>query len=71
LADAGLALGVTLPEYDATLFVDGLQAGNLLDAIANPIAADVALVPFALGFGALPLLEAGAINISEFASLIP
>jgi len=71
LADAGLALGVTLPEYDATLFVDGLQAGNLLDAIANPIAADVALVPFALGFGALPLLEAGAIDISEFASLIP
>jgi hypothetical protein len=42
-----------------------------VDAIANPIAADVALVPFALGFGALPLLEAGAINISEFASLIP
>ena len=26
---------------------------------------------FALGFGALPLVEAGAINISEFASLIP
>ena len=42
-----------------------------VDAIANPIAADVALVPFALGFGALPLLEAGAINISEFPSLIP
>ncbi|MDT5355773.1 MAG: hypothetical protein QOJ56_4305, partial [Mycobacterium sp.] len=71
LADAGLALVTTLPEYDATLFVDGLEAGNLLDAIANPIAADVALVPFALGFGDLPLLEAGAIDISEFASLIP
>jgi hypothetical protein len=71
LADAGLALVTTLPEYDATLFVDGLQAGNLLDAIANPIAADVALVPFGLGFGALPLLEAGAIDISQFASLIP
>jgi hypothetical protein len=71
LADAGLALGVTLPEYDATLFLDGLQAGNLLGAFADPIAADVALVPFALGFGALPLLEAGAIDISEFASLIP
>ncbi|MDT7721710.1 MAG: hypothetical protein QOE94_2721 [Mycobacterium sp.] len=51
--------------------MDGLEAGNLLDAIANPIAADVALVPFALGFGALPLLEAGAIDISEFAGLIP
>ncbi len=71
LADAGLALAVTLPEYDATLFLDGLQAGNVLDAFADPIAADVPLAPFALGFGALPLLEAGAINISEFASLIP
>jgi hypothetical protein len=60
-----------VPEYDATLFVDGLEAGNLLDAIANPIAADVPLVPFGLGFGALPLLEAGATDISEFASLIP
>jgi hypothetical protein len=71
LADAGLALVTTLPEYDATLFVDGLQAGSLLDAIADPIAADVALVPFGLGFGGLPLIEAGAINVSEFASLIP
>jgi hypothetical protein len=71
LADAALALGVSLPEYDAALFLDGLAAGNLLDAIANPIAADVALVPFALGFGILPLLEAGAIDISEFASLLP
>lgn len=51
--------------------MDGLEAGNLLAAIGDPIAADVALVPFALGFGALPLLEAGVINISEFASLIP
>jgi PE-PPE domain len=71
LADAGLTLGVTIPEYDATLFLDGLQAGNLLDAFAAPIAADVALVPFALGFGGLPLLEAVTIDISEFASLIP
>ncbi len=39
--------------------------------IGIPIAADVALVPFALGFGVLPVLEAGAINISEFAHLLP
>jgi hypothetical protein len=71
LADVGLALGVSLPQYDATLFLDGLQAGNLLDAFAAPIAADVALVPFAIGFGVLPVLEAGAINISEFTGLIP
>ncbi|GFG73869.1 PE-PPE domain-containing protein [Mycobacterium botniense] len=71
LADAALALGVTLPEYDATLFVEGVSAGNLLDAIGNPVAADVGLIPFALGFGLVPLVETGAITISEFASLIP
>ena len=71
LADAALALTITLPHYDATLFVDGLAAGNLLDALGNPIAADVALVPFTLGFGLLPAVEAGAIGISEFASLLP
>ncbi len=71
LADTALALGISVPEYDATLFIDGLQAGNLLDAIGNPIAADVALVPFVLGFGILPIVEAGAITVSEFASLIP
>ena len=69
LADSGLALIGTLPLYDATLFIDGLEAGNLIEAIGNPIAADVALVPFALGFGVLPVLEAAAINFSEFASL--
>jgi hypothetical protein len=53
------------------LAVDGLQAGSLLGAIADPIAADVSLVPSALGFGALPLLEAGAIDTGEFKSLIP
>ncbi|WP_428342837.1 PE-PPE domain-containing protein [Mycobacterium sp.] len=69
LADAGLALIGTLPAYDATLFIDGLEAGNLVEAIGNPIAADIALVPFALGFGVLPVVEAAAINYSEFASL--
>jgi hypothetical protein len=35
---------ITIPEYDASIFVDQLQAGNLLDAIGDPIAADVALL---------------------------
>ncbi|WP_293052803.1 PE-PPE domain-containing protein [Mycobacterium sp.] len=71
LADAALALATTLPQYDASLFVDELAAGNLLAAVGDPLAADVALGPFALGFGLLPLVEAGAIGISEFASLVP
>jgi len=71
LADIALALGTTLPQYDATLFFDELAAGNLLAAVGDPLAADVGLGPFALGFGLLPIVEAGAIGISEFASLLP
>jgi hypothetical protein len=58
-ADTLTALLTTLPAYDASLFTDQLQAGNLLDAVGDPFAADLALVPFAIGFGtALPILEA-------------
>jgi hypothetical protein len=72
LVDNALALGITLPQYDATLFVDGLQSGNLVDAIGLPIAADIGLVPYQLLFdGLFPIVEAGATTISEFADLIP
>jgi hypothetical protein len=46
-ADVANALLTTLPTYDVTLFSDGLEAGNVVDAIGNPIAADFALVPLA------------------------
>jgi PE-PPE domain len=72
LVDNALALGITLPQYDATLFVDGLQSGNLVDAIGLPIAADIGLVPYQLLFdGLFPIVEAGATTVSEFADLIP
>ncbi len=71
VADAGIALTTSLPAYDLTLFLDGLQDGNLLDAVGNPIAADLAIAPFALAIGLVPTLEAAAITVSEFGSLIP
>ena len=46
-ADVANALLTTLPTYDVTLFLNGLEAGNLIDAIGYPIAADEALVPLA------------------------
>jgi hypothetical protein len=58
IADTVTALTTTLPAYDATLFTDQLEAGNLLGAIGDPIAADLALVPFALFLGAGPLADA-------------
>jgi hypothetical protein len=51
IADVINALTTTLPAYDATLFFDQLQDGNLLDAIGLPIAANMALVPIAIGLG--------------------
>jgi hypothetical protein len=38
------ALTTALPAFDASLFTDQLEAGNLLGAIGDPIAADVALI---------------------------
>jgi PE-PPE domain len=70
VVDTALTLAITIPEYDANDFIDGLESGNLLNAIGDPIAADIGQIPFIIGFDALlPLLEAGAIDISEFTSL--
>ncbi|GFG76034.1 PE-PPE domain-containing protein [Mycobacterium botniense] len=57
-ADLALALGITLPAYDANLFVDGLEQGSLLNAVGDPIAADLGLVSFG-GF-----LELIAVNLA-------
>jgi hypothetical protein len=46
-ADVANALLTTLPTYDLTLFLNGLEAGSLVDAIGYPIAADEALLPLA------------------------
>jgi PE-PPE domain len=46
-ANVANALLTTLPTYDLTLFLNGLEAGNAIDAIGYPIAADEALVPLA------------------------
>ncbi|MGH3562757.1 MAG: PE-PPE domain-containing protein [Mycobacterium sp.] len=52
-ADTLNAIFTTLPAYDANIFVEQLEAGNLLAAIGDPIAADTALIPFAITFGML------------------
>ncbi len=71
IADTINALTTTLPAYDATLFVDELEAGNLLAAIGDPIAADVALVPFALFVGLGPITDAVEGTLLNIANLIP
>ncbi|BBX22530.1 hypothetical protein MTER_19410 [Mycolicibacter terrae] len=51
LADVFTALTVTLPAYDVAVFLDQLEAGNLIEAIGLPIAANMALIPIAIGLG--------------------
>src|SRR6201998_1297313 len=72
VADTVNALLTSLPSYDLNLFTDQLEAGNLLGAVGYPIAADLALVPFAFGYGAAaPVLEAAAGTLINLVDLIP
>ncbi len=71
IADTINALTTTLPAFDASLFLDQLEAGNLLAAIGDPIAADVALVPFAIFLGAGPITDAVEGTLLNIANLIP
>jgi hypothetical protein len=71
IADTINALTTTLPAYDASLSVDQLEAGNLLAAIGDPIAADVALIPFAIFLGAGPIMDAVEGTLLNIAGLIP
>jgi hypothetical protein len=72
VADTVTALLTSLPSYDINLFADQLEAGNLLGAVGDPIAADIALVPFAIGYGAAaPILEAAAGTLLNLVDLIP
>jgi hypothetical protein len=60
-----------LPAYDANIFTDQLEAGNLLGAILDPISADTALTPLNLLFGADSALIAAlgtAVNLAELFS---
>jgi hypothetical protein len=53
------------------LFVDQLEAGNLLGAIGDPIAAEFALVPFAIFLGAGPIVDAVEGTLLNLVDLIP
>lgn len=57
-ADIINALLTSVPAYDFELFVDNLQAGNLLDAIGLPIAADIGIITTFIGIEAEVLIDA-------------
>jgi hypothetical protein len=71
IADTVNALTTALPAFDISTFVDQLEAGNLIAAISDPIAADIALVPFALFLGLGPIADAVEGTLLNIAGLIP
>jgi PE-PPE domain len=70
-ADAVNVLLTSLPAYDANIFTDQLDAGNLLGAILDPMSANTALVPYDLFLGAADALFGTlgtAVNFAELFS---
>jgi hypothetical protein len=55
LLDVASALLITLPEIDYNEFTSELAAGNLMDAIGVPIAADLGIIPLALVGAVIPI----------------
>jgi hypothetical protein len=70
-ADVANALLTSLPAYDVSLFAQGLQAGDIIDAIGQPIAADTYLVPLAGAFETFAIVGQISTVIGDLASLIP
>jgi hypothetical protein len=74
-ADFATAALTSVPAYDGTLFVNGLaQAASgdpvgLINAVANPIAADVALFSVAGGFEGLVLIGATQSILDDLSSI--
>lgn len=69
-ADILLSLVTTLPLYNAQLFLSQLATGNLINAIAYPLAADLGLASIAGGVEFLVLLEAFANNVKDIQALL-
>jgi hypothetical protein len=70
-ADVGNALLTSLPAYDLTLFAAGLQSGNLLEAIGQPIATDTYLIPLAGAVELFATVSQAHAVVSDLKSLIP
>jgi hypothetical protein len=71
VADAINASLTSLPAYDANIVTDQLEAGNLLNAILDPMSANTALIPYDVLLGAASALFAAlgtAVNLAELFS---
>ncbi|WP_310767685.1 PE family protein [Mycobacterium sp. Z3061] len=69
-ADIVTAATLSLPAYDAGLFVNGLAQGSLVKAIGDPIAANTAMLTMAGLLEVLTIAEAGYLNVADIQSLL-
>jgi hypothetical protein len=70
-ADVLTAVLVSLPTYDLNLFAEGLQAGNLLEAVGQPIASDTYLLQLAAGFELFAVVDQVTTVIGDLSGIIP
>lgn len=73
-ADIINALFTTLPAYDVSLFLNAFQGGDdllteLVNALGNPVAADVGLASMAIGFELMTIANAFQSIAGDFSSL--
>ena len=79
-ADIANAVVTTLPSYDANLFLDGINQAitgqpvqGIINAIGDPIAADVGIGSFAVGVEGIVLVQGvqGALSVSPLIGTAP
>ncbi len=70
-ADLINSLVTTIPAYDASIFTENLDAGNVLDAVGLPIAADTGLVSMGALLEISVVADAASTALSDLASLFP
>ncbi len=69
--DVANALLTSLPAYDLTLFANGLQSGNLVAAIGQPIATDTYLIPLAGAFELFAVVGQASTVVGDLGNLVP
>lgn len=70
-ADVLTGVLVTIPNYNLQWFMDGLQAGNLLEAIGQPIANDTYLYTLAAGFEVFALISTVETISEQLSGIFP
>ncbi|MDD7812792.1 PE-PPE domain-containing protein [Mycobacterium sp. CSUR Q5927] len=70
-ADVITGVTTTIPTYDLQWFTEGLQSGNLLEAIFQPIANNTYLYTLAAGFEAFSLISTAESISADLSGLFP